>query len=351
MMRNHIILCSLGAVLCMMGLASADVFKAGGDRLAKTQNNDGGWDWPLSDANPKAGSATNILAPTAMGLVQAYRVNADPNHLAALKKAGTYMLSKRPQEITPEDGYLAAALDSILGGTKYADFVKNNFYTPLAAGTYDYFGNGGLKINTDWYIQIIRQQREHDGVANLAAFDCGIGLYAAHLVGADTSAWISGTKAEINELSPAGVYDVLGLAGAVLGLASVGEKIDPTTGAHAAASSLADLGDILTSYQLATGGFTWNGLSMKEGAANETVQETAFAVLALKELDSTRYLDQITKAAAYLTKVQLPTGGWEDFSGQGECNEVTGEALWAIGAAQEVQAKQPKAGGSAVPTP
>ena len=27
------------------------VFQNGGDRLASLQNNDGGWDWPLSDGN------------------------------------------------------------------------------------------------------------------------------------------------------------------------------------------------------------------------------------------------------------------------------------------------------------
>jgi hypothetical protein len=327
----------------MRGLASAEVYKAGGERLIATQNGDGGWDWPIRDLNPKVSNAPNILAPTAMGLVQTYRVTGDPNCLEALKKAAGYLLKKAPLEISIEDGYLAPALDEVLGGITYTRFVKENLFDRLANGMYGrFYGSGDLKVDTDAYIQRIRQQRESDGVANLAAFECGMGLYAAHLVGADTEPWIAATKAEINELSPEGVYDVLGLAGAVLGLASVGETVDPTAGAHEAAGSLADLAGILAGYQLATGGFTWNALSREEGVANETGQETAFALLALKNVDSSLYLNAITRAAAYLKASQLPTGGWEDYAGQGEYNEVTGEALWAVGAADQIPASQPK---------
>ena len=347
-MKKYVMLCSLAVAFCMMGLASAEVYKAGGERLIATQNGDGGWDWPVRDLNPKVSNAPNILAPTAMGLVQTYRVTGDPNCLEALKKAAGYLLKKAPLAITPEDGCLAVALDEVLGVTTYTEFVKKNLFDSLAKGTYDYLGIAN--INTERYVQIIRLQRAGDGVPNLAAFDCGMGLYAAHLVGADTKPWIAATKAEINELSPEGVYDVLGLAGAVLGLASVGETVDPTAGAHKAAASLADLASILAGYQLSSGGFTWNALSMGEGVDNETGQETAFALLALKEVDSSLYRDKITGAAAYLKTSQLPTGGWEDYFGQGEYNELTGEALWAVGAADQIPASQPE-DKTVVPTP
>jgi hypothetical protein len=41
-----------------------------------------------------------------------------------------------------------------------------------------------------------------------------------------------------------------------------------------------------------------------------------------------------------LKSVELSTGGWEDFFGDGENNEVTGCALWALGVAQQAQAKK-----------
>jgi hypothetical protein len=324
----------------------ADAFKAGGNRLVATQNNDGGWDWPLFDAYPKFSNAPNILAPTGMGLLQAY-LSPDPNHrdpnqLAALQKAGGYLLNKRPWFITPDDGYLAVALDSAFGVTTYTDYVKKNFYEPLARGTYNYLGDGILFVNTAQYVNIIGRARDYQGLSNYAAFDCGVGLYSAHLIGADTSAWLAGTKAEINCLNGACAYDVLGLAGAVLGLASVGANVDPTAGTHhVAAHSLSDLAGILASYQLSTGGFTWNSLNKAEGAANETVQETAFAILALSEFDGQKYITNIKNAATYLQSVELPTGGWQDFVADGENNEVTGESLSALAAAHEVQSKKP----------
>ena len=80
---------------------------------------------------------------------------------------------------------------------------------------------------------------------------------------------------------------------------------------------------------------------MEEDAANETVQETAFAILALNEVDRQAYLVNIENAAAYLEGVRLPTGGWENFLGEGENNEVTGESLWALWMAQQAQVDEP----------
>jgi len=336
-MKHHRVGYLLVIVLCMMSVARAGVLQAGGNRLMVTQNRDGGWDWPLWDGDFKLSNCPHILAPTGMGLT--FCQTSDPNCVAALRSAGNFLLSKQPQDFTPEDGYFAVSLDRILGGTRHTDFVKKNFYELLAKGTFPYFGSGALMINTGWYIQIIRQQRAADGMPNLAAFDCGIGLYAAHLVGADTEAWLAGTKAEVEELDPAEVYDVLGLAGAVLGLAAVHETWAPTKGACAGAKNVADLAEILAGYQLSTGGLTWNSLCLQEGVGNETTQETAFALLALKEADRTRHLDRIRRASEYLKRSQLSTGGWEDSPGMGEYNQLTGEALWAIGEAEKISSE------------
>jgi hypothetical protein len=187
------------------------------------------------------------------------------------------------------------------------------------------------------YVSVLRWVREQQEIPNLAALDCGIGLYSAGLVKADTKAWLEGTKTAINELDTGDVYDVLGLAGAVLGLASVKVEFDPTAGAYAGAASLADLADALASYQLATGGFTWNSHNMAEGAGNESVQETAMAILALNEVNGSKYAEVIAKASVYLESVVLSTGGWENALGEGENNEVTGESLWAIRVASLIQ--------------
>lgn len=315
-------------VFTIAGAASASyVFEAGGDRLVTLQNIDGGWDAPLDDLDPSSGSSTKAIGPTAMGLAQAYRQTLDPGHLAALQSAGGFLLSKT-NTFSPADGYLAVELDSIFAVTTYSDHITANFYDALSAGTYNRNG-AGILYDTPAYINLIRSERS-GAIANLAAWDLGTGLYSAQLLGVDTSQWVAGTKAEIEQLDANKWYDVLGLAGSILGLASVGEDFDPASGEHAAASSLSELCDILAGYQISGGGFAWNSGYVFSGGGNETVQETAYSILAMAALDAAAYSHNIEGAQSYLQSVQLPTGGWENHFASGENNEITGEALWAI---------------------
>jgi len=327
MKRSRVLTLVLVLVVC--GAASADMadFLAGGNRLVALQNDDGGWDWPLDDGDPTNSSPVNTVGPIAMGLAQAYRQTGEAGQLEAFKDAGALLLSKT-NNFSPSDGYLAVELDKVLGVTAFTDHVRANFYDALAAGTYDRNGAGTL-YDTAGYVNLIRTARDNQGIANLAAWDIGVGLYAADMIGADTDPWVDGVKAEINELDGSADYDVIGLAGGILGLASVDEDFDPTAGEHAAAGSLSDLGDILAGYQLSTGGFTWNSNYLGEGEDNETVQETAYSILALNELNRAEYIDEIVAAGDYLAGAQLGTGGWANYAGGGENNEVTGEALWA----------------------
>ena len=301
-----------------------------GNRLVDLQNNDGGWDWPLDDGNPNNTSPLNTVGPIGMGLAKTYRVTSDPpGMLSALQNAGALLLTKT-NNFSPSDGYLAAELDALFGGTTYVDHVTDNFYGPLAAGTYDRNGAGTL-YDTAGYVQLIRDARESQGIANLAAWDIGMGLIGAASAGADTTAWGAGVEAEIDELDGSAYYDVIGLAGAVYGLAFVGEDFDPTAGEHAAESSLSDLADILAGYQIPeSGGFAWNRDYVIAYDYNEAIQETAYAILALEEMGG--YASVIAGAAQYMLSVQLPTGGWENYVGStsGENNEVTAEAAWGI---------------------
>ncbi|MBL1214915.1 MAG: T9SS type A sorting domain-containing protein [Ignavibacteriae bacterium] len=308
--------------------AALAVYQNGADRLAALQQNDGGWDWPLDDGDPNDPSAVNTIGPIAMGLAHAYHFTGDPAHLTALSNAGALLLSKT-NNFSPSDGYLAAMLDDIFGGTAYVDHVTTNFYDPLAAGTYDKNGAGTLYTTAD-YVLLVRTNRANQGIANLAAWDLGMGLVGAAMAGANTADWIAGVKAEIDELDGAEYYDVVGLAGAIYGLAIVGEDYDPTAGEHAAANSLADLANILASYQIDMGGFAWNSAYVIPNDDNEVIQETAYSLLALNELDRELFLDNIIGAGEFLIGVQLLTGGWENNPGSGENNEITGEALWGI---------------------
>jgi parallel beta-helix repeat protein len=299
---------------------------AGGNRLVVKQHTDGGWGWPLN-APPTYG---NILGPIAMGLAQAYQQTGLVSQRTALINAGANLLAKT-NNFSPSDGYLAAQLDKIFGGSTYRSHVIINFYNKLADSTYNRNGLGVL-YNTRTYVNLIRNARS-GSQANMAAWDIGTGLVGAAMCAANTTEWIVGTKAEINELDGSQYYDVLGLAGALYGLAFVGEEFDPTSGQHAAASNLSDLAAILASYQIAGGGFTWNSNYVIPNDGNETIQETGYAILALNQVSRATYLVSIHGAADYMMSVQLGTGGWEDYIGDGENNEVTGEALWGISAA------------------
>lgn len=298
--------------------------QAGADRLTNMQHTDGSWGWPLI-APP---SYANILGPIAMGLAQAYTYTGDANHLAALSLSGGYLLTKI-NNFSPSDGYLAARLDQVFSGTTYTDHLIANFYGHLAAGTYDKNG-AGTDYDTPGYITLI-----HDGrasIPNLAAWDIGMGLVAAAscgVSGTELDYWINGVKTEIDGLDGTDYYDVIGLAGAVYSLAFVGEDYTPTAGQHFGAANLLALADILVSYQIDVGGFAWNKDYVIPNNDNETVQETAYAMLALMTVDNAGYRSEILGAFSYLESVQLSTGGWENYPGNGENNEITGEGLWA----------------------
>src|ERR1700674_295933 len=123
----------------------------GGARLFQKQNGDGGWGWDLDGA-----SSANTIGPIGTGLAKAYQVTLDANQLTALQKVKTYLLAKI--SFSTGDGQLAAQLDAILGGTECRDFMRTNYYNPMAAGTYNHHPyNGGTAgpFTTAGYIAYI----------------------------------------------------------------------------------------------------------------------------------------------------------------------------------------------------
>ncbi len=327
---------SIGLLILIFSFqVSADVdqlFMDGANRLTSLQNNDGGWDWELDDGDPTSTSPPNTIAPISMGLARAYLSTGEAEHLAALTQAGAFLLAKT-NAFSSVDGYMAVELDRIFGGTTYRDHVKTNFYDQLDAGTYNHKGYGTL-YNAETFVLYYRNARAAQGIPNLAAWDTGLGLVGAAAAGANTAAWIQGVKAEINELdgTEEADHDVIGLAGAIYGLAYVNEEFDPTTGEHAAAGSVRDLTDILLSYQIDCGGFAHDSNFIAPDEYNEGVQVTTYALLAMDQVNSMSYRKQIKGAENFLMDMQLSTGGWGWWNGTSynENNEYTGEALWAV---------------------
>lgn len=69
---------------------------------------------------------------------------------------------------------------------------------------------------------------------------------------------------------------------------------------------------------------------------DESTQETAYAILALDQINRAGYASEIAAAGAWLVSTQLPSGGWEYYLGALEDNQATGEALWGLGVATPV---------------
>jgi hypothetical protein len=261
-----------------------------------------------------------------MGLVKAYKQTGDPNLIVPVQRVRIFLLDKI-DNFEVADGALAVEIDNVIGNDFCKDHLQTYFYDKLAAGTY-YDSITDSTYDTAGYIQGLRDRRT-GYLANLAAWDLAMALSSAHLMAQDTTLWLDALKAEIDQLDNVSTYyDVLGLAGAIFGLAVTGQDYDPQAGAYADASNLADLVNILAGFQLQSGGFTWWGQFMEPG--DETLRETVYAILAMDQFNRSAYASEINDATIYLQIVQLATGGWENNIGSGETNEVTGEAITAL---------------------
>ena len=318
---------SLVAAMPAWAMDAGTVLINGGNELVATQNADGGWGWPVTGT-----SALNIVGPTAMGLAQAYKYTGDPNQLAALQKAGAFLMTKT-NNFSPSDGYLAAQLDKIFGGVKYTQHMWDFFYGPLSMGTYNRNG-AGIYYNTASYVAFLLNNRSvTSGQPSLAAWDLGMGLVGAEAAGADTGPWISYLEQAINNLKHSNAdyyWEPIGLAGAVYGLSYAAVDFTPTAGDYAGVSGVSGLAATLASYQIsASGGFTYDTANITAGF--EDVQTTAYATLALNEVGRSTYSSALQNATAFLLSQQLGTGGWDTIDG--EYNEITGESMWAISAA------------------
>ena len=342
-MKKVVVCATLMAIALSASLSQASllgVIQDGGDRLIETQNNDGGWDWPLDNGDPATGSASNTAGPIAMGLLAAYAQTGDVKYLNAALEAGNFVKSVSPPHSTG-NGLFMAALSDASGDASYAADVKTEFYDALAAGTYD---KNGTLYDTAGYAQYILDVRASQGIKDLGIWDVGVAAAGAAVLGveqAELDIWGDKLEAGLNNWegdysTGNSSYSVLGLAGGIFGLAAMGQ--DSLDAAIAGGSYLdgaqttAQLADILVTYQAPDGGFAKYADYVMDDYTG--VQGTAYAILALNEVDPVGYADEISLAARWLADVQLGTGGWGgSYAGaSGENNEVTGEALWAVDA-------------------
>jgi len=340
-MKKLITICAVVTIMLVVsGAASANVFTAGGDRLIDMQNPDGGWAWILTGS-----SATNSPGPCGSGLLSTYSATGDVKYLTAAIKAGEFVIAQPGDGYTyrPSVGRFMNALSDVTGDSKYAVAAKTNYYDKLQNGTFEY---RGTTYTTDGYIDYVNNARS--AVPNMALWDFGNVADGAAALGSDQSElnkWGGAIETGLNAWSGTyatnGHYSVLGLAGGIYGLSSMGMDLQNTISSTDPFSldgcaNLEDLADVLIGYQATSGGFTKYAEYVSSSYTG--AQETAFAILALNAVDSVKYADEISLAGYWLSNVQLATGGWSGaWEGIGdENNQVTGQALWATSVAVPV---------------
>jgi hypothetical protein len=301
--------------------------QAGADRVVALQNPDGGWPWPLT-----GGTALTVGGPIGCGLLSAYRVTGDADHLNSALAYGNLVNTKTSDWARTFTLMFLVNLSETSRIPAYLNKAKG-FFTDLTNGTYV---NAGISYNTASWINWTQTRRGADSI-NLRPWDLAGYPYAALRAGSPSqlTAFDQAVKDGINTLDSSKDYLLLGLAAGISGVCWMGEEFDPTSGAFSSASNVTDLADILAGYQNPNGSWYWDIDLPAPTSADEDLQLTAYATLALLASNTNgRYKEEIGLACDYLMRLQLPNGGWPDYpGGTGEITEVDGEIVWALGAA------------------
>jgi len=332
------------------------------DKLVMLQNADGGFPWKL----PTTGvSYTNILGASAMGIMEAWDIEAKPAYETALAKAYKYCVDKPPaytwnssenkyiettagvdsySDITfliklasaaDSDADLLAAIQAQVSGTEASNIAA------LAKTRWDnrtlYLGStvqtppNGTATGVAEYIRNVRHSQNYDA---LITWDLELGVEAAialnnafpgqghNVQSADIANVIYGAVDDagdvyFNSTNTTQEDYILGLTGAI--------KASAETGLHAAkASSLLTL---LLNAQHADGYWNYYGAT----PAQKSVQSTAYAVMALFKEGSANAVNAASEAADWLVSSQNADGGWFAENGAGdEYAETDSEAAWAL---------------------
>ncbi len=343
-------------------VAISTILKAA-DHLAANQNVDGGFAWILTD--PAGSSTTNTLGITAMAILEAHELQDKASYETALAKAYKYANDNPPTytwdgskynettsgvDSNPDITFLiglaqAAASDASLL-TAIRTEMGDNTIVPgdiadLAQDRWDdrvlYIGATATPPNgtATTYAERIRDDRYAAGYYDLIPWDNEAGVKAAlALHGYYPGQGYDQQAKDIAEVIYDAMYGttvyfdptvsnqdgyILGLTGAIEAFTEAGVHADKAT----------ELKVTLTGEQHADG--WWYFYVKDDTDIEKSVQNTAYAVMALRAQGDADGRASAIKGAGWLVSAQKADGGWYAEAGTGdECLEVDSEAAWAL---------------------
>lgn len=320
-------------------LISVDHLVLGTEHILDQQCHNGGFGWPHNDC-----SATfhNITAPILLGVLSTYYFTMDANELVGAVNGGAFDLTYTYDNGEARFGSFTASfmyeLALAADNTTFSTFAATGLFDELAAGTY-----GPDNLDTAGWITGIQDFRTGTWV-NLRPWEFHALITPAEALGhlgqaeAFEDAVLEGL-ATLDNTDPDNVFnDIIGLAGAVRGLAFAGRSTFPPISAplHPGIDGIdttEELAAYLASLQNPNGSWYWHSNLTTPTVDDEDVQTAAYALLALLEVDTltaVSYQPATEAARDWILSLQLPDGGFPSTPGGDENTEIEGEAVNAI---------------------
>jgi len=317
-----------------------DVIHAAAIHIAAQQCSDGGFGWPHNDC-----SATyhNITAPIMNGIHKAWVQTGNSAYLGLMINGGNFDLLSEYSNGESRFGTFTSGfmwnLSLATSDFTYKDFVENNLFAELEAGTY-----GPNDLDTAGWIASVVTNRQGTWI-NLLPWEfkslAKIARNHGRMAQADLfELAILDNFNTMDDTSPSTVYsDLIGVAGGILGLAQLNRQTFPAINSPKhhinGMTSLQQLVDFLISKQNPDGSWYWHSdmVSPMPTEDDKDTQTTAYAVLALikaNQILPADYLPAINAGQNWLESIQGQFGGFPSYPGGDENTEVEAEALSAL---------------------
>lgn len=308
----------------------------GGDWLLTQQFADGSYPWTVGQ-----GSFSDSQGTTARGMLTAYYVMRDADHLASAVRSGDYLVDFYPRrfsdgdpDIFPLDPLFLEELTLLTGNNKYANFVQTYLWDKLNAGTY---GEDNNLDAEEWADAVPVFEDFAHWVAMEPLYRSTVAI-AAHYTNepAISDALMLSIVDKLEDIDSDNFDgDLTGLAGAILASAHTGFNLNPQSGRWASANSTQDLVNILVGYQRSGGAWPYDSSRRASNYVGD-VSVTSWACKALKAWNAQTYATNIASALSFIKSLQQADGqiltnpGYAPETIVGV--EIHAEALIAIGA-------------------